>query len=151
VVSFLREYGNVGSVDKPDDYIDDTQLMSFGRNSGNVIAYFTGRTERTTFALAGSSRHLIGASPDQAKWPTYSTLSAIWLWMLGERKEDDQYRGQAVIGICDLLRFESENMPNQRLEFFAKRLLFEPSHDNVYEGKATRVLLATPLYVAMTD
>jgi hypothetical protein len=45
---------------------------------------------------------------------------------------------------------ESAQGPQQRLDFLAKRLIFD-AHCRDWYGQQTRILLATPLYVAMTD
>jgi hypothetical protein len=77
VVTFIREFGNVGTVDDPDEYIDDTQPVWWGPLEN--MAYFSGKTEKTTFALAGSARHLLGAMPDQDVWPFSSNYLESWV------------------------------------------------------------------------
>jgi hypothetical protein len=149
VLSFIREYGNVGTVDDPDDFVDDTQHVWFGPDDQGRIAYFTGRTERTTFALAGSARHLIGSSAKQQDFPSFSPMNAICWWLREQVPEhsDDVFRGIDIIAAEE----ERKGAPQQRLEFMAKRLLFSEASDNWRTKRNTAVLLATPLYVAMTD
>jgi len=63
VVDFIRQYGNVGSVDEPDQYIEDTLTMRWGPygSSQNPPVFFSGQTEGTLFGLGGSMQHLIGS------------------------------------------------------------------------------------------
>ena len=68
VVTFIREYGNIGTVDEPDEYIDDVLPMRWGPY-GNLIeqtplVYFGGLTERTIVGLGGSMKHVIGSVGD---------------------------------------------------------------------------------------
>jgi hypothetical protein len=81
VVSFIREYGDVGSVDAPGEYVADTLDMNWvqlrdstgrARRSGipgltargdspdGPIVYFGARTERTYICLGGSRKYSLG-------------------------------------------------------------------------------------------
>lgn len=152
VLSFIREYGKVGSIDEPDDFIDDTEFMPF--DSVEPLVYFTGTTKRSVFALAGSTHHLLGSNSNSST-VSKSLLSSIIHW-LNERDrtngEPDKFSNHALGSICAMaLDSNTGGVPKQRLEFFAKRLLFDSEYNYMYAEKKIRVLLATPLYVAMTD
>jgi hypothetical protein len=63
VVDFIQEYGNVGSVDEPDQYVADTLLMRWGPYNGDPesgVVYFGGETPSTVVGLGGSMRHVVG-------------------------------------------------------------------------------------------
>ena len=69
VCDFVRNYTNVGSVDEPDEYIDDDLSMKWGSLTNDyrgpappLVVYFSGETERTICALGGSMRHVIGSA-----------------------------------------------------------------------------------------
>lgn len=148
VLAFLREYGKVGTVEEPTDFIDDTQDMWFGPAEKDAMAYFSGWSGRTLFALAGSARHLVGANPKECEWPVYSALNCIAALLI---QKTESRPGVCLNGVCELAHEAMANAyPQQRLEFFAKRLLFDRYHK--FRSREIRpVLLATPLYVAMTD
>lgn len=146
VIAFIQEFGKVGSVDQPDDYVYDTQPMWFGPSGQHPVVYFTGMTKQTTFALVGSLRHLIGEDPKRPEWPSFSQLSRILVWI-----NHGQGSTESIVrAVRDLAEVGAENkMPKQQLEFFAKRLFVAPYSDD--KGAAAVALIATPLYVAMTD
>ena len=159
VVSFIREYGNLGSVDDPAEFIEDTQTMWYGEPWIKLV-YFTGKTERTECVLGGSLGHVIGANVQEKGHPSHSALNALGGWLRSQEKGDgigDPLQPLIFHSICHLVeRNERLNLPKQRLEFFAKQLLFEPEYFDFEprisdrEG-SVQVLLATPLYIAMTD
>lgn len=63
VVEFLLEYGNVGMVDKPNGYIEDTLPMRWGSYAStgeDTVIYFGGETPTTAIGLVGSINHVIG-------------------------------------------------------------------------------------------
>jgi hypothetical protein len=73
VVDFIRQYGNVGSVDNPDEYIADCLTMRWGDygwsdwRPGHLledspVVYFGGVTEKTIVGLGGSMKHLLGSN-----------------------------------------------------------------------------------------
>lgn len=69
VCNYIREYGNVGSVDEPDEYVSGSLVMRWGPIAVNpaspeesVVVYFAGETESTVVGLGGSMKHVIGSS-----------------------------------------------------------------------------------------
>lgn len=67
VLSFIEEFGNVGSMEAPDDYISDTVPMKFGpiaqpSETFGGISYFLAQSEATTLGLFGSAIHMIGST-----------------------------------------------------------------------------------------
>ena len=67
VVSFIREYGNLGTVDEPDEYFEGNLPLCLGPLQCDVeshtepsVVYFAGRSTRTIVGLGGSARHMIG-------------------------------------------------------------------------------------------
>jgi hypothetical protein len=147
VLSFIRTYGNVGTVDDPDEYIDDTQPMWFGNYTPQDIAYFTGVSERTVFGLSGSGKHLVGADPNPSPWSNGTRLIEIFGWLSEQNPTRDENAISAVPLLAHLAAISKR--PKQRLEFLAKRLVYQPHFE--FDKKKINVLLATPLYVAMTD
>jgi hypothetical protein len=149
VVSFIRKYGNVGSIDEPDEFIDDSQEIWFA-DATPEIAAFTGKTELTDFALVGSTKHIIGAAPDP-NLPTGSLLYSIlsWLFSYESGNEGDYDQKNALTIVSEITKINARSRrPTQRLEFMAKRLLFRKK-ETLPASRNT--LLATPLYVSMTD
>jgi hypothetical protein len=146
VVTFINKYGRVGSLDNPDDFIYDTQPMCLGPFRAERIAYFTGKTQRTTFALAGSASHLIGESPAQRDWEKFSGVGAIFHWL--RQVAPSPTENMDALGAISMLADEAESSqrrPQQTLECFAKRLIWKSC------GKGRNIFLGTPLYVAMSD
>lgn len=172
VVEYIRKYGKVGTVDEPDDFIDDTQMMWSGPDGSQTLAYFAGRTDKTVFGFAGSAHHLIGSNPGEEIWPGGSALNSITRWLMGN--EDTKWQpkveeenlswkfgsnASVFHMVCALAAHsndpDEENRnpvpAQQSLEIFAKRLLFNPQYDSYWQKQKLQVLLGTPLYIAMTD
>jgi hypothetical protein len=145
VLSFIREYGNVGTIDEPDEYIEDTQSMWFGPRDD--VAFFSGTTDRTTYGLCGSAKHLVGQDPNKCPWPARSALVGVYNLLSEEVSPDDRNALGAVVTMASLAAVMKR--PQQRLEFLGKRLAFDPHFE--HNGKSTQLLLASPLYVAMTS
>jgi len=160
VVTFIREYGNLGTVDEPDDFVEDTLEMRWGPygedEEKETLIYFGGVTDRTIVGLGGSMKHVIGSSG-----ATYAHSHSATPTLLRRLKRELKFDEQAVRSPDDLgdtevsddwslraveLATTEVEGPKQRLEFIAKRLLFGRGY-----SKKKKVLLATPLYVAMLD
>src|SRR5713226_682358 len=65
VVTFIRDYGNLGTVDEPDEYLEDSLFVRwgpFGPRTGepSPLVYFGGQTSKTIVGLGGSARHVLG-------------------------------------------------------------------------------------------
>lgn len=156
VVAFIREFGNIGSVDEPEDYVEDTLLMSHGSMevyTGPPIICFGGKSNKTIVSLFGSSTHMIGGKetaelPQPFREPgsamsafvRYLTKADAVISMPGVG-EDDVF--SSIYRLTAAMRD-----PKQRLGFLAKRMLWQP---NFRHGDLNQVLVATPLYVAMAE
>jgi hypothetical protein len=174
VVSFIREYGNVGTVDEPDEYIADTLALRWGpyvdglEKDKTSVVYFGGSTSQTIVGLGGSSKHVIGN--EGQSYATSASVTPILMFYLdrqlglGLTEQESSESTQAAFERLHLRRVLTQSEredwslravetasqymtgPEQRLEFLAKRLLY----GEVY-ATSKKVLLATPLYVAMAE
>jgi hypothetical protein len=158
VCSFITEYGDVGPVDDPGDYISDVMDMRYEAFFSCV--FFGGYRGQVAVGLAGSLKHMIGQATHH-DMPPSSDLFSILTNLKLQLKTDDPQSLPPIDGFEELrlenrrrvdtesleaVRYLAHNMrtPNQKLEFLAKRLLHRPD-----DGGGT--LLATPLYVAIAD
>jgi len=148
VVNYILEFGNVGTIAAPDQYINDSLPMySVLRHNG---VYFTGKQLSTFVGIGGSSRHLLVAKsmPDES---SNSFTSAI-LGMLShdtERVRDEDSRND--FGLGAIMGYHAHlakrGLPLENFRFLAKRLI-ERDYDTEPKSK---VLLCTPLYIALDD
>ena len=162
VVSFIREYGNLGSVDKPGEYFEDTLPMRFlSITSGQPFVYLSGHTEETIVGLGGSVQHMIGGVPN-ANSPISSSYAFMILDLLAKAGSNinlaervDERNLRPMVGM--------ESNPQgggfsvyENIEFFAKRLAHDTLNPDDYRGEEhefgwRHVLLGTPLYLAKAD
>jgi hypothetical protein len=165
VLSFIREFGNIGTVDEPDSYIEDTMDMRWGpymnddvnaAEEPSPLVYFGGTTDQTIVGLGGSTRHVLG----NAGLSTAHSHSAT-PYLIGRLTKDLNFSLSGKdAGETNVTPGTPENWalravelattqmqgPTQQLEFVAKRLL----HGTGISRKK-KVLLASPLYVALVD
>jgi hypothetical protein len=168
VVDFIREYGNIGNVDKPDQYIEDTLSMRWGQFGGgpdSSVVYFGGETSDAIIGLGGSMSHVIGNVGSAAV--EYGSLTPYLMKVLSpelksssgsaEPELEGLYADYYPLRAVKIATYNMEG-PKQKLEFLAKRLLYwgggvppneTPFPDDKKQGH--RVILGTPLYVAMAD
>lgn len=156
VTTFIREFGNIGTIDEPDDFIEGSQEMQWGPYSfehDNPPVYFGCTTEQTIFGMGGSMKHLIGGGGDSR--PHSHSITPVLVRYLEqelqganlEAENEQQRRSGIDWGLCAVeLATTQMKGPKQPLEFMAKRLL----HGKGY-SKKKKVLLASPIYVAMLD
>jgi hypothetical protein len=166
VVAFIREYGNLGTVDEPEEYVEGNLPMRWGNLAGmeSSVVYFGGVTEKTVIGLGGSMKHMIGSSNSGAVYPHSDSLTPFLMeYLLKELnlptphpqpiENLDLYRREQVdLTVIDAVALASQFMrgPMQNVEFVAKRLVYGRARDTQMDfGK--HVLLATPLYIAMVD
>lgn len=152
VVSFIREYGNLGTIDQPNHFIDDSLEMQWGPISSSTEkvtpVYFGGVTEQTIFGMGGSMKHLIGQSG--SSHPDSESLTPVLINCLQQEitasDKDDHPRGSPENWALRAVELATTQMkgPTEPLEFLAKRLLYGRG-----VSKKRKVLLASPLYVAM--
>ncbi len=152
VVSYLRRYGRVGTFEEPDDYIDDVADMT--QWGDPTVALFLGSSGETIFTLAGSATHLIQGSSAPEGLTGFTSLNMILSWL--SKREKKLNIGDKDSAWTEMIfRFWHQMpqfQPSQRLEVFAKTLFYDPAAKQSRSSERTnRVVLATPLYVAMSD
>lgn len=161
VVAYIREFGNIGSVDEPAEYIEDNLEMRWGPyepdNKTEPLVYFGGTTDQTIVGLGGSLVHVIGNTGTSAT----DSASATPVLLARLKKElsidrpivssDNDALNSALaqpgdwsLRAVELATTQMEG-PMQLMEFMARRLLYGRGI-----SKKKKVLLATPLYVALT-
>jgi hypothetical protein len=167
VTSFIREFGNLGSVDESDEFFEGalpmrSGPMTMGTNlTPSSVIYFGGRTRKTVVGLGGSPRHIIGSIGSSPVFPIGSLSLAILDYISGHVDRNAAEMpvwsrdARPLLGEIVLMTRQLRG-PQQNLEFMAKRLVsgalpdYVQMLDKTTKG-ATQVLLGTPLYLAMTD
>jgi hypothetical protein len=149
VVSYIQKYGNIGSVDEPDQYIYDVLPMALNvvRDLDHEFSlmYLAGRTPKTVLGLAGSLKFMLGQNPETKAF-THSAAEHICRVL--DREFDQPAMGPEFVGgeLSAVLTAEQEMRgPKVNYEFVAKRLAYSP------DSEGMGVLLATPIYIAMAD
>jgi hypothetical protein len=172
VVDFIREYGKLGSVDEPDDYVADSMSMRWGDYAGgwdepSPVVYFGGETDRTIVGLGGSAKHVLGNAGESpahshSATPVLIKFLASELELQGSDKLQQAEKDSASEGVSkgrfspimavELATLQMQG-PLQNVEFLAKKLMYGPVErfDDDPRYKRKHVLLATPLYVALAD
>jgi hypothetical protein len=89
----------------------------------------------------------MGGDPNKSRWPNRTSLLNIFAWLSEQNPSHDGDGMTAIPALEDIAA--NSKRPKQTLEFLAKRLVYEPHFK--WKDKVVQVLLATPLYVAMTD
>jgi hypothetical protein len=124
-----------------------------------TLAFFSGLQDGVLVALIGSTHHLIGQQADpSAIQVSYSALPALFSVLArdaaGSRSADS--RGFPSMPdddrsvIREVFKFaDAQTGVRQPSQFLARRLLHGPVE--VENGTVQRVLLGTPLYVALTE
>jgi hypothetical protein len=151
-VSYIRKFENLGTIDEPREYIEDSAAMfsSLIEDGGEKMAYFSGTTGRTMIGLAGSSNHLIGASPATAPRGLHSLTASILMALEAAEGGAGQDVGTlGTIAIARLARHLRRRNTTERLSFMAKRLLVD--YIEAPSLPEAHIILATPLYVAKED
>jgi len=156
VLRHLEETGQTGSVDEPGQYFRGTLPMQWGPlqgGNGGSLVYFGGRTGQTILGLGGASSHVLGSSGPQAQEFAPSSVPTLLAGLASAFAADgvevpaDQPSLAWVHNAGRLLRG-----PQQTVEFVARRLLTGPSpYPELDARPGMRVLLGSPLYVALAD
>ncbi|MGW3465844.1 DUF7019 family protein [Streptomyces olivaceoviridis] len=156
VLRHLEETGQTGSVDDPGPYLRGSLPMQWGPlngENGGSLVYFGGRTEQTILGLGGASGHVLGASAPQAQEFAPSSMPTLLAGLASAFAADsaempaEQSSLAWVHTAGRLLRG-----PRQQVEFVARRLLSGPSpYPELDARPGMRVLLGSPLYVALAD
>jgi hypothetical protein len=154
VVRHLEDHGDLGSVDEPGQFFWGLLPMRWGSFNGTSLVYFGGHTDRTTVALGGSARHVLGSPAGGPDVPglSPSLMPSMLAGLAAGTEEADALDGgpeQADAAALRTIQLTSRKLrgPAENVEFVAKRLLHGPSSD----GDGTSVLLGSPLYVALVD
>jgi hypothetical protein len=151
---FFHSFGNTGRLAqliKPDEYIEDVLPLTMIDFESDGVIYLSGETEKTVLGLGGSSRHLIGhISGESAHSFGWSLLPKIvgFLEKLEHNKKLPASKSASEPSVVRQVPWVVKNAPREvppkeRMDFFAKRLAYEPS-----SGEYKQVLLASPLYIA---
>jgi hypothetical protein len=164
VIEYLRETKELGTIDNPKEWIEDSLPMNWGLFERNPkwdalpdspLVFFCGSTAHTVVGLGGSAKHLIGT--EKAADPRPYSLTPYLLGVLtkgqgpkpGSTEEQPSHspepespEGGSLAAVLEAT--EHIKGPKQKLKFLAKRLLY-----GTHQQK--EVLLATPLYVALEE
>jgi hypothetical protein len=159
VVAFIRDFGNLGSVQKPDEYIEDTMKMrmSLHASKEGQLVYFGGKELNTFVGLGGSVGHIVGPDiklPDVQ--PHRPSSLAGMVYILGPLAKNDEIQSDLTDRVSNsvLLMTQYAEGIDENLNFMAKRLMYNPSymeHDYKTKPKRRKVLVGSPLYVAKMD
>jgi hypothetical protein len=155
VASYIREQNGVGTVDNPQQWIEGGTSMRWGcvREYASDIAFFGGKVGDKTIALLGSSDSLIGAPKvsEASHAPFYYTMR-FFNQMLENRRfkiaDDDHPTDEGPVGKPPYYSYDDSVKialgalagSDAKLEFLAFVL-----------HKENKLIVATPLYVALSD
>jgi hypothetical protein len=176
VAEFIRESGNLGTVDKPDEYVGATMSMNLlAVPSARPLFMYFGGIEKSVgshqVGLWGSMKHFIGTGdPDRGQYQS-SSLAPAEMWDI-IRERDPEFNPASPeeakrFGFLNEIAttvgrihpqpwWQSMRDANhgisyagvQRMEFLAKRLMV---HEEGSGPARETYLLATPLYIALAD
>jgi hypothetical protein len=173
ITRHIRRHEDCGTIDEPGTFVFDTLSVRWGPFAADDrIVFFTGVTQKTVFALGGSSSYLLQAPKrENAGYP--EGRSASWILVsallrafghtdnVNYRADARDFDGALLAAVGSLANdFESGAWPPSpptQVEFLAKRLVVgEPYRGYYYhmqdEFDAPNVVfLGSPLYVAMTS
>lgn len=163
VVKYIRDWGNLGTVQQPDVYIEDTMDMRFqilalddrtrqSDESANSVAYWTGKEVDTLLGLGGSPAHLIGADknspPNQhGKSFAFQIIGALRMNVAEEESNPTEDAGSTATTVFRSHRYLEMRLgsfPLERFSFMAKRMTKGSFGDS-------KTILGSPLYVAKED
>src|SRR2546429_313249 len=136
VTAFIREYGNVGNVSNPEDYILDTLPLKISFFEGAV--YFGNRLQRTIIGLCGSAKHLLGNEATESLKDNYGSRSHGWAFLSMLREKfwaSNTINETYEISNLDLIYWANRELrePTQYVEFLAKRLWYENIEESLQE------------------
>jgi hypothetical protein len=164
ILQAIEDFGLAGTIDSPKEYIKGSLPMKWGMlhdwgrpNEEPPLVYFGGRTQNTVFGLGGSSRHVIGVYGASATGSRSVTPSLVGHLLDGLNKSREgwitspKFEGDDNYDTYEAIELATDNLsgPEQNMEFYAKTLLTGELIDRKQEVM-TKVLLASPLYVALT-
>ncbi|WP_237773313.1 MULTISPECIES: DUF7019 family protein [Streptomyces] len=160
VEAYLERESDVSWMTEPRPWFrGDLGLRIAGYGSPDGPTFITGREGDTVVALIGSARHLVGqrAAQDTIR-ASYSMLPSLFR-LLDDAPEDwpRQYRTPRAVtpahenqALHQVLEFsDSLTVAPVYAEFLARRLLTGTVTGP--DGRELRIVVGTPLYVAMAD
>jgi hypothetical protein len=144
-------------------YDPETKVFSPEPERLRDIVYFSGYSNECLIGLGGSGKHVIGGPGASNATDWGGSIGPVLLWILlkntgiSEKElphvdpdlssdgtiDSDNTRGIRLLRQSMRRTLENMSGPEQRVEFLAKRLVSGNS------GGATKVILGTPIYVAM--
>ena len=169
VTDFIKRNYNIGTVNNPEFFFQGDMKLRWGPliSYATEIVFFGGMTKRTILGLAGSMKHVIGevgaskpGLPSRSGSEPPRILGALRDNLRKSSKLDYWSGGVSGLPVLDEglydIAYAARTIkgPEQRLEFLAKRLLEgdEPSKRRDLFGRTgKRVLLGSPIYVALTE
>ena len=162
ILTYLDQRSLIGSMDYPGSYLAGSLQMKWGpfvrwneTPDKAKLVYFGGATAETIIGLGGSREHVfgnVGGSVAHSHSATPEILRVLQkdlgmrLWHEVVDGPDENLALTAV----EIASSEMEG-PLQPVEFVAKRLLWGDAKGHYGFYGRRRVLLATPLYVALDD
>jgi hypothetical protein len=168
VREYLENEGLIGTADDPKSFFGEIMPLSWdtylSERESARFAYFGGRTKETVIGLGGSFKHII-AGPTVEKIGAARSGLPFLREALSETLKEEETASEAPLERTSLLKDvvrvsrTTGKAYSASMEFVAKRLIdgivnpvqwFEPGIGEVSLG-AMKVLLGTPLYVAMAE
>jgi hypothetical protein len=164
VVKYLEEHmsSDIGSIDAPQAYFKGTLPMFWGKlptRDNTKMVFFAAATERTLLALGGSAYHVTRPIGDATIGEPSSDLPSLVALLTEELQlqphspdKEDFYDEDAALNAIEVMTRQMKGTA-QRLEFLAKRLVYDPSsltHGRI-RTRAKHVLFGTPIYVALAE
>ncbi len=163
VVRHLDDFGDVGTVDAPGQYVRGRLPMRWGPLplGPSPLVYFGGRTERPIVGLGGASGHVLGApvptqgaAPAEQELPFAPSTAPGLLAGLTAAVTADGADGAPQPDALASVQLANRTLrgAEQEVEFLAKRLLHGPIPYPELDGHdGVTVLLGSPLFVALAD
>jgi Alpha/beta hydrolase family len=185
VIKHINETEDVGSIKSPGKYFSGTIEMMWGPFGGvyptvegaEPLVYFSGTSERTLVALCGSTKHVVGMDIGKLGMShahSHSLTPTIEAYFLDKLDLEVPAKLQEMGGrfsrsdpgdLIHALMLASSQMrgPVARLEFLARKLLYEKLRDDRERdhlddrdhdddgNRISSILLGTPIFVSMAD
>jgi hypothetical protein len=168
VIDFIRRNYKIGTVDNPEFFFQGEMKLRWGSliSYATEIVFFGGMTKQTILGMAGSMKHVIGevgASKPELPPRSGSEPPRILETLrdnLRKPSKPNYWSGNPGLPVLDEglydIAYAARTIkgPEQRLEFLAKRLLEgdEPTkRRDLFGGTGKRVLLGSPIYVALAE
>jgi hypothetical protein len=149
VTEFIRDFGNLGTVEKPDVYIEDALPMLFFVSEGSV--YFSGAEGNTYLGLGGSRSHLMGFNKKLLSNAEGTSLGPQILQAINESLVKAGISHTPNKNFDAIPAFHKHmsmlGNPLQNVRFMAKRLYMMPLEDK----EQNIIIIGSPLYVTLED